>query len=188
MKMRNKLKHWLLQKLLGILRNIATDTDKAMLYNDLRKASEKKVYNDYKEKYSIHSSFIFKGEKIVLYGEGNIITGQNSYIGNYSTIQVGEGQKVIIGNNCSISHNVRIYTTSVDSNQDFNSDSPKKMKRGDVVICDGVWIGANVFINPGVTIGENAIVGANSVLVRDVEPFAIYGGVPAKFIKKKQIK
>ena len=58
-------------------------------------------------------------------------------------------------------------------------------KKGNVIIEDFVWIGANVFINPGVTIGKNSIVGANSVVVRDLPPNGIYGGVPAKLIKLK---
>ena len=53
------------------------------------------------------------------------------------------------------------------------------------IIKRGAWLGRNVIIMPGVTIGEGAIVGAGAVVTKNVEPFTIVGGVPAKFIKKR---
>jgi chloramphenicol O-acetyltransferase type B len=55
--------------------------------------------------------------------------------------------------------------------------------KGDTVIHDGAWIGMRAMIMPGVTIGEGAVVAANSVVTKDVEPYAIVGGNPAKVIK-----
>lgn len=52
-----------------------------------------------------------------------------------------------------------------------------------VCICQGAWIGANVIILPGVTIGQNSVVGAGAVVTKDVEPHTIVGGNPAKLIK-----
>jgi len=48
-----------------------------------------------------------------------------------------------------------------------------------------VWIGQNVTIMPGVKVGDGAIIAANSTLVKNIEPYTIYGGNPAKFIKKR---
>lgn len=93
---------------------------------------------------------------------------------------------VIIGKGCSISHNVRIYTQSLDADQDF-SKSGLIEKTGDVIVEDYVWIGANVFINPKIKIGKNSVIGANSVVTKDVPPFSIVGGVPAKLIRMKKI-
>jgi maltose O-acetyltransferase len=147
----------------------------------------KSSYVNYYEKYSIHKLFRFNGSFINFYGEGQIIAGENSYIGSYSTIQASEKYKVVIGKNTSISHNVRIYTESNFADQDFSL--PVKIKKyGDVIIGDFVWIGANVFINPGVSIGDNSVVGANSVVTKDIPANSIYGGVPAKLIKNKTIK
>jgi maltose O-acetyltransferase len=56
-----------------------------------------------------------------------------------------------------------------------------------VIFYDYCWVGANVFISPGVNIGSNAIVGANSVVTKDIPSFEIWGGVPAKFIRRKKI-
>jgi len=54
-----------------------------------------------------------------------------------------------------------------------------------VVINDEVWIGAHVTILKGVIIGKGAVIAAGSVVNRDVPPFAIYGGIPAKMIKMR---
>ena len=57
--------------------------------------------------------------------------------------------------------------------------------KGDTVIGNDVWIGENVTIMPGVKIGNGAIIATNSTVVKNVEPYNIYGGNPAKFIKKR---
>lgn len=155
------------------------------VYENGRFLSQKKTYNTYRERYRIHKYFKFNGNDILFYGNGEIECGENSYMEDYSTIQAFEGTSVTIGKNCSISHNVRIYTQSRLPDQDFSKT--KELKTGDVVIEDNVWIGANVFINPGVTIGENAIVGANSVVAKDVKSFSVVGGVPAKLIRMKKV-
>tara|TARA_B110000027_G_scaffold52629_1_gene57383 strand:- start:11439 stop:11963 length:525 start_codon:yes stop_codon:yes gene_type:complete len=56
---------------------------------------------------------------------------------------------------------------------------------GKVIIKNDVWIGANCTITAGVTIGEGAVVGSGSVVTKNVEPFTIVGGIPAKLIKKR---
>lgn len=58
-------------------------------------------------------------------------------------------------------------------------------QKGSTVIGDDVWFGMDALIMPGVTIGDGAIIGARSVVVRDVEPYTIVGGNPAKPIKKR---
>ncbi len=156
------------------------------LYGHFRSAYYEKRYASYKKKYGITTNFGFNGTDIRIYGEGEIELSENSYIGTNSTIQLNKGNKVKIGRKCQISHNVRMYTSSDIADQDFLLDE-RKSKCGDIFIGNGIWIGANVFINPGITIGDNAVIGANSVLTKDVPPFAIVGGVPAKLIRYKTI-
>lgn len=65
---------------------------------------------------------------------------------------------------------------------DFNFLIPKQ-KPGGVFIGNDVWIGANAMLIPGVTIGDGAIVGGGSVVTKDVPPYAIVAGVPAKIVR-----
>jgi putative colanic acid biosynthesis acetyltransferase WcaF len=60
--------------------------------------------------------------------------------------------------------------------------------RKDIIIHSNVWICAGAFIAPGITIGEGAIVAARAVVTKNVEPWTVVGGNPAKFIKKREIK
>ena len=153
--------------------------------NKVKSKHQSLIYDGYRERYTIHKTFRFNGKDIIFYGngKGQIIIGENTYIGEFSTIQA-DNSVVRIGKGCKISHNVRMYTSTSIADQDF-SKADLEAKYGDIIIEDYVWIGANVFICPGVTIGTNSIVGANSVVSKNVEPFTIVGGVPAKLIRKK---
>lgn len=144
------------------------------------------IYSNYREKYKLDSSFRFNGYHIQLYGNGSINTGQNSYIGELSTLQASEGYEIKIGNHCSISHNVRVYTQTTVADSDFSTS--KESKYGSVFFEDYCWVGANVFINPGITVGKNSVVGANSVVTKNIPPNEIWGGVPARLIRKKAQK
>lgn len=77
----------------------------------------------------------------------------------------------------SISHNHEKLEKSIVNQGDSMPNPP--------IIKKGVWLGRNVIIMPGITVGEGAIVGAGAVVTKNVEPFTIVGGVPAKFIKKR---
>ena len=172
-----------------ILKFLINNSSEDVLFDIYKKMNTNYVnitYNTYREKYEISESFRFNGSDILFYDEGRIICGENSYIGSLSTIQSGDGCKVSIGKNVQISHNVRIYTTSNIADQDFSKTAKDKYHKS-VIIEDYVWIGANVFINPGITIGANSIVGANAVLTKDVPSYSIVGGVPARIIKNKTI-
>lgn len=176
---------WVSNKLISLLLK-ADFNNKSILFENLLISKLKCERDFYRQKYNIAKSFKFNGININFYGDGEIICGDNSYIGNFSTIQSSEGYKVEIGKNCAISHNVRIYTTTYIADQDFNDFENREIKGANVFIGNGVWIGANVFINPGVKIGENTIIGANSVVTKDLPNNMICGGVPCKAIREKK--
>lgn len=161
----------------------------SLIFDLLESSSSKRRYSIYRKKYNLPSSFLFGANGSVIYGDGNFEAGDNSYV-NQVWIQISDGNKVKLGRNCRLAHNIRIYTSSVIADQNLDIDpwgNENMEKRGDVIIGDGVWIGANVFINPGITIGSNAVIGANSVVTKDIQPLSIVGGVPAKHIRFKTI-
>lgn len=155
------------------------------LFLRMRMFSWNIVYRGYRQHYDIAPSFRFNGAGTQLYGAGSIVLGADSYIGEICSIQAAPGEVVRIGNRCSISHNVRIYTSTAQADADFTQGHPPTLSRS-VQIGNGVWIGANTYIGPGVTIGDNAVVGANSVVTRSVPPSEIWGGVPARRIRVKR--
>ncbi|WP_118973733.1 acyltransferase [Taibaiella koreensis] len=157
------------------------------VFERLLLAHQQRIYTQFRQKYDIDKDFRFNGKDILMYGEGTIVTGADSYVGEYSTWQAAKGYKIVIGQGCMISHNVRCYTQSAIPDYDF-SIKPIPEKYGDVIIGDYVWIGANAFINPGIRIGNNSVIGANSVVTKDVAENAIVGGVPARLIRYKQYK
>ncbi len=91
--------------------------------------------------------------------------------------------KVCIYNNAVVSHNVHICTASHDIH---NSNHPLISKP--IIINENAWIATDVFIGPGVTIGEGAVVGARAAVFKDVAPWTVVGGNPAKFIKNRILR
>lgn len=123
-----------------------------------------------------------------------------------STVRVGNGtyggilvfndvptRNLIIGNYCSIAANV-VFLLGHDHRVDCLSTFPYKaevlheqkseaISKGNIIIDDDVWIGYGAIIMSGVHIGQGAVVAAGAVVTKDVPPYAIVGGVPAKLIK-----
>lgn len=118
--------------------------------------------------------------------EPKIVIGNNV---NFNTdIHIGCINSITIGNNCLFGS--RIYIT--DHSHGDTSDGMIEMlplerpliSKGAVVIENNVWVGEGVVIMPGITIGENSIIGANSVVTKDVPKNTVVGGVPAKILKQ----
>lgn len=108
----------------------------------------------------------------------NIHIGKHSVI-NWGCLLDGRGAKIIIGDNTDIAPEVNIWTL------EHNPDSVDHSVRAkDVIIGNNCWIGNRVVILPGVKIHDGAVIGAGSVVTKDVEPFSFYAGIPAKKIRK----
>lgn len=125
---------------------------------------------------------ILKGGAII---SSDTIIGDFSYIGRNCRIT-----KAKIGRYVSIADDVFIGQGEHDLYRISNSalfyqDSNQVLTQGECLIQDDVWIGAGAIIRRGVTVGYGAVVGANSFVNRDVPPFAIVVGSPAKIVRYK---
>jgi acetyltransferase-like isoleucine patch superfamily enzyme len=152
----------------------------------------KKIKNDFKDWYrnyikiiriekrddcSISSKSTFTGAL------DNISIGSNTRINKLCNFRFKKG-KIIIGENTLIAQYVSVITHSY--NYDVKSDiKTQSMFSKDVYIGNGVWIGAYVVIMPGVNISDGAIIGAHSIVNKDVPANEIWAGIPAKKIKER---
>lgn len=100
---------------------------------------------------------------------------------------IGCVNEITLGNDVLLASRVYISDHSHGATDYHDIDTPpsdrKVFSKGPVVIEDGVWIGEGSCILPGVRIGRHAIVGANAVVTRDVPPYTIVGGIPARPIR-----
>ncbi|WP_316674366.1 DapH/DapD/GlmU-related protein [uncultured Tolumonas sp.] len=139
------------------------------------------------------SNHIFIGEdsslgvgcRIESYLGGTVSIGKNVQINDY--LHIGCTNSVIIEDNCLLAS--KVFITDHNHGSTSNHDillQPKLrgLSSAPVKINTNVWIGENVSILPGVVIGESSIIGAGSVVTKNIPPFSIACGVPAKVIKR----
>lgn len=115
------------------------------------------------------------------YNPRNIVVGEDTIIGE--RVVLDGRAKLVIGNHVDIASEVMIY----NSEHDVNDENFKAVVQS-VIIEDYVFIGPRAIVLPGVKIGKGAIVAAGAVVTKDVPPFAIVGGVPAKIIGERHLK
>ncbi len=130
-------------------------------------------------------SFMFSPIRAFLWRMIGVKTGKNLYIGFGVYLDVDGAQRLHIGDNCSIMAKSLILMHRRDITDYkrgvLQHDLP--YLKADTYIGDNVSIGMRSIIMPGVTIGDGAVIAAGSVVTKDVEPYAVVGGNPAKVIK-----
>lgn len=111
----------------------------------------------------------------------NLRIGTGTIIGDGAILDARSG--LTIGENVNLSSNVSIYTLQHDHRMpDFSCPKNRNME---VKIGNRVWLGSNVIVLPGVTIGEGAVCCAGCVVTKDVEPFSVVAGIPAKKVSER---
>jgi len=140
----------------------------------------------------------------------NIIVGDYTYYDDFENVENFEknvkyhfnfiGDKLIIGKFCMIASDVTFIMNGANhlseslstypfaifgSGWEHAMDGKQYPNKGNINIGNDVWIGYNATIISGITIGNGAIIASNSTVVKDVEPYSIVGGNPAKEIKKR---
>lgn len=127
------------------------------------------------------------GKGGVIYRSARIYAPWNLKIGDWTVIgphvSIYNKAKLEIGHNAVISQDAFLCTASHDISSPSLALVAKPINIGSVA-----WIAAKSIVLPGVTIGEGAVVGAGSVVTKDVEPWTVVGGNPARFIKKRVLR
>jgi acetyltransferase-like isoleucine patch superfamily enzyme len=113
-------------------------------------------------------------------GAGSLQIGRATQIGEYNNLR-SEGAELRIGDHCLFAQFVSLIASGhgYARRDQLIAEQPLPDKDG-LTIGDDVWIGANVVVLPGVVVGSGAVIAAGSVVTRDVAPYAIVAGVPAR--------
>lgn len=138
-----------------------------------------------KENVDIDDSALICEHVIIRSPISKLRVGSRTQIGPFSVFFTGE-TGIIVGNNVMIApHCVFAGGNHNYKNTEIPMIDAGSYSKGPILIEDDVWIGSNCTICDNVTIGKGAIIAANSVVNRDVKPYDICGGVPAKFISNR---
>lgn len=127
-----------------------------------------------KEAYLYNSASVYDPRNLILEGECEL--GPNTEIYNVNIVKMEDGSR--ISQNayiCTAGHDITVMTP----------DMP--LTSAPITIKKNAWVAASAFVGPGVTVGEGAVVGACAVVFKDVDPWTVVGGNPAKMIKKRTI-
>ena len=125
----------------------------------------------------------FASNRIGLYHTCMLTTEDNAVLeigrgSGFSGVSIWCFKRIVIGNNVRVGANVTIM------DGDAHQDDPRAGMNKDVLIEDNVWIGANTMVMKGVTIGKNALIGAGSIVTKDIPSNVIAAGNPCKVIRE----
>lgn len=127
------------------------------------------------------------GQQVNIAGSAAIYFPWNLEIGDWSAI--GEHAyiynlgKITIGEKATLSQRAHLCAGSHDY-----TDPALPLLKPMIAVGNQVWLCADTFVGPGVTVGEGAVVGARAVVMKDVEPWAVVAGNPARVVKKRELK
>ena len=122
------------------------------------------------------SAVVYPSAKI--WAPWNLQMGERSILGDY--VECYSVDQVILGEDVTVSQYAFLCTASHDI-----ESAHRDLVHRPIQLMRGSWVFAGAFVAMGVTVGEGAVVAARSVVVKDVEPFTVVGGNPARFIKKR---
>ena len=141
----------------------------------------------------IGSNSFIAGTLLVWQNCGKIEIGNYSFVGEnsriYSAKNIRIGDRVQIAHGCNIFDNNIHSLNPVERHLEYIQNITKGVKKlyplneQEVIIKNDVWLGVNVIVLKGVTIGEGAIIGAGSVVTCNVPDFCVFAGNPAKYVK-----
>lgn len=125
------------------------------------------------------TAHVYSSAKV--YYPANLTMGEYSCLA--SDVDCYNVAPITIGANTTVSQGTYLCTASHDVH-----DARHPLITAPIIVEDQAWIGARAFVGMGVTIGQGAVVGATASVYKDVEPWIIVGGNPAKFIRERDIR
>lgn len=124
---------------------------------------------------------IFSGVQII--GNGEVEIGDGVFLGHEAMIMVNEGSKVVVEDNCIIGTRTILVTGFHPITTEGERILSREGTSSQIRVCKGATVLTGSVVVPGVTVGKMALVGAGATVVKDVPPYALVGGCPAKFIR-----
>ncbi|MCC6369607.1 MAG: acyltransferase [Bacteroidia bacterium] len=123
----------------------------------------------------------------VIDGTKNVFIGNNVIVPENTRLITDPSDKnstIIIEDSVLFAPNVSVYATTHTFNSTELPVKQQALKNSSTIIKSGAWLGVNVVIMPGVTVGKNAVIGANSVVTKDIPDYSVAVGAPAKVVKQ----
>lgn len=120
------------------------------------------------------------------HGGGSIAAGSRVNLNRNVLLDAAEGGVIVLGDDIMIGPNVVLRASNHEHADPSKPIRAQGHRPGKIVVEDGVWIAANAVLLPDVTVGAHSIVAAGAVVAKDVPPYSIVGGVPARVIRDRR--
>ena len=115
----------------------------------------------------------------------NIYLGKNAHINQYCCVWASRNSKIVLGDDLLMGPGVKIFSSNHGSKLGQPMNIQPHIER-DIIIGKDVWLGANAVVLAGAKIGDGAIVASGAVVTKEVPPYTIVGGIPAKPIRSRE--
>lgn len=125
-----------------------------------------------------------RGVDIKIHCNGELEIDENTYIGPYACLS---GKSIKIGKDCLIASHSGIYANNHNFADPMLKINEQGLSHKGIMIEDDCWLGSGVRVVDGVTIGQGSVIGAGAVVTRDIPPYSIAVGVPAKVISQRNV-
>jgi acetyltransferase-like isoleucine patch superfamily enzyme len=125
-----------------------------------------------------------RGVDIKIHHNGEVEIGEHTYIGPYTCLS---GNYIKIGKDCLIASHSGIYANNHGFSDLLCKIREQQSTYKGIVIEDNCWLGSGVRVVDGVTIGEGSVIGAGAVVTKNIPPYSIAVGVPAKVVSRRNV-
>lgn len=114
----------------------------------------------------------------------NIVLGRNSHINQYCCVWASPCARIILGDDLLMGPGAKLFASNHGMAVGLPMNQQPHVEK-DIVVGNDVWIGANAVILAGVAVGDGAVIAAGSVVTRDVLPYTVVAGVPARLVRRR---